>query len=180
LAVERSPIDELRRRNWLAIAIGTVVMMFSYFPYAAAFVRAEGEELHVDVGLVAIGLAMAPFVFVALAFISRGPRAPKRVLQSMALLILIGLAVGMLSPVLGAAAGFSVGALICLETPPGPNVYRWRWGAVAFTFVYTLALLVAITPAGVIAGGLLPLLMVGIADEFVMWLNARSPTVNGA
>lgn len=170
---ERSPEDLLRRRNWLAIAIGTVVMMFSYFPYAAAFTTAEGETLRVDVGLIGIGLVMAPFVFVALAFISHGPRAPKRVLQSMGMLILLGLAVGLLSPVIGAAAGFGAGAVICLDPPRGQNVYRWRWSAVVFTVLYTLVLLVVATPAGVFTGGLLPLLMVGIADEYVMWLFQR-------
>lgn len=180
MGTERSPQDQLRRRNWLAIAVGTVLMMFSYFPYAAAFATPEGEKLDVDTGLVGIGVVMAPFVFVALAFISRGPSAPKRVLQSLGLLVLLGMAVGLLAPVLGAAAGFGAGAVLCLDPPSGPNVYRWRWGAVLFTVVYTLALLVTITPAGVMAGGLLPLLMVGIADEFVMWVNARREVIDGA
>jgi hypothetical protein len=177
LGIERGPQDEWRRRNWLAIAIGTVVMMFSYFPYAAAFATAEGEALHIDVGLVGIGLVMAPFVFIAVAFISRGPTAPKRVIQAMGLLILIGLSVGMLAPVLGATAGFGAGATICLNPPSrARDVYKWRWGATGLTVVYTLFLLVVATPAGVFSGGLLPLMMVGLADEYAIWIYQRDQT----
>jgi hypothetical protein len=49
-----------------------------------------------------------------------------------------------------------------------------------FTVVYTLALLVAATPAGVFTGGLLPLLMVGISDEFVIWAHSRREAVDNA
>ena len=45
----------------------------------------------------------------------------------------------------------------------------WRFAAAGFTVVYTLLLLVAVTPAGVFTGGLLPLLMLGFADEYAMW-----------
>lgn len=166
-------MDELRRRNWLAIAISTVLMMFSYFPYAAAFATPEGETLHIDVGLIGIGLVMAPFVFVALGFISRNPQAPKRVMQAMGLLILLGLAVGMLSPALGAATGFAAGGTLCLRPPVVPRPYKWRWWATMLTTVYTLFLLVFITPAGVFTGGLIPLLLIGFADEYAVWVYER-------
>jgi hypothetical protein len=71
-----TPVGEdetgFRRRNWLAIAIGTVVMMFSYFPYAAAFAGSG-----IDGGLAAIGLTLAPMVLVAVAFVSHNPRAAR-------------------------------------------------------------------------------------------------------
>lgn len=38
--------------------------------------------------------------------------------------------------------------------------------------MYTLVLLVLVTPAGVFAGGLLPLLLLGFADEFAAWRQA--------
>lgn len=169
----RRSADELRRRNWLAIAVSTVVMMFSYFPYAAAFTAVEGEPQQIDPALVGVGLVVAPFVFLALGFISRNPKAPKRILQSMGLLVLLGLGVGLLSPVLGATAGFAAGATLCLNPLNLPRPYKWRWWATLLATVYTLVLLVVATPAGVFTGGLLPLLLVGLADEYASWARQR-------
>ncbi len=167
-------IEELRRRNWLAIAVGTVVMMFSYFPYASAFSTAESGGVEINMPLVGIGLVMAPFVFVALGFVSRNPRAPKRVLPSMVLLVLLGLSIGLLAPVLGATAAFGAGATLCLNPPVINDVYKWRVGATILAVVYTFVLLVTATPAGVFTGGLVPLLMVGFADEYAIWVYRRN------
>jgi len=161
--------EELKRRNWLAIALATVVMMFSYFPYASSFSSPTEGGVEINPALVGIGLVMAPFVFVVLAFVSRNKRAPRRVLQSMGLLIGLGLTVGLLSPVLGATAAFGGGAVLCLNPPLVNDVYKWRIGATVLTVVYTFILLVVATPAGVFTGGLLPLLMVGFADEYSVW-----------
>jgi hypothetical protein len=148
-------------------------MMFSYFPYAAAFTVAEGETQQIDSALLGVGLVVAPFVFVALGFVSRNPKAPKRVLQSMGLLLLLGLAVGLLSPVLGATAGFATGATLCLNPLNVPRPYKWRWWATVFATVYTLLLLIVSIPAGVFTGGLLPLLLVGLGDEYAWWAHER-------
>lgn len=148
-------------------------MMFSYFPYAASFDRDEAEVVRINVGLVGIALVIAPFVLVVVAFVSQNPKAPKRVLQGMGLLIPIGLSVGLLSPVLGATAAFGVGGLLALRPLPDPDNIKWRAYAIAFTILYTLVLLVLITPAGVFAGGLLPFLMLGFADEYSAWRSGR-------
>ena len=167
--VERTPSEELRRRNWLAIALATVAMMFSYFAYAAAFAGTEEEPDVIRPALVWLGLALAPFVFVVLAFVSQNPRAPKAVLAAMGLLLAVGLSVGLLVPVLGATAGFAVGGAVTLNRPQVDGVMVWRLASVGLTVVYTLVLLVLVTPAGVFTGGLLPLLMLGFADEYAVW-----------
>jgi hypothetical protein len=153
----------------LAIAIGTVVMMFSYFPYAAAFAGSG-----IDGGLAAIGLTLAPMVLVAVAFVSHNPRAAQTTLVGMGLLLAFGLSVGLLAPALGATAGFGAGAAVALRRPDVPDVMRWRVGAVALTVVYGFILLVTVTPAGVFAGGLLPLMMIGFADEYAMYAAKRT------
>ncbi len=169
----RSTIEELKRRNWLAIGLGTVVMVFSYFPYASSFSTPPEGGVEINPALVGVGLVVAPFVFVVLGFVSRNPLAAKRVIQSMVLLILLGLSVGLLSPVLGATAAFGAGATLCLKPPTINHVYRWRIGATVLTVVYTFLLLVFSTPAGVFTGGLLPLLMVGFGDEYNVWAHFR-------
>lgn len=169
----RSGLDEVKRRNWLAIALATVVMVFSYFSYASAFTTPPESGVEINPGLIGIGLVLAPFVFVILGFVSRNPRAPKRVLQSMVLLVGLGLSVGLVAPALGATVAFAVGATLCLNPPKVDDVYKWRIGATLLTMVYVFILLVTVTPAGVFAGGLLPLLMVGFADEYSIWVYVR-------
>lgn len=149
--------------------------MFSYFPYAAAFIAPEGEEgVVVDPRLVGIALVVAPFVFVIVALVSRNLYAPRRVLIAMGLLIALGLSVGLISPVLGAAAGFGVGVAFCLRLPDIPDQMRRRVIAVVFGVLYTAALLFFRTPAGVVTGALLPILLVGLADEYGAWRHAQA------
>lgn len=147
-------------------------MVFSYFPFAAAFTAPPGEDVVVDGGLVAIGLAVAPFVFVVVALSSRNPATGRHVLIAMGLFLGVGLSVGLLAPPLGVATGFGVGGAVALRRWGGPEVLRWRLSFAAVGMVYTLVLLVLVTPAGVFAGGLLPLLLLGFADEFAAWRQA--------
>jgi len=143
--------------------------MFSYFPYAAAFVRTSDGEATIDPGLVGISLVLAPLVFIVVALVSRNRRGPRMVLISMGLLLVLGLALGLISPVLGAAAGFGIGAALCLNLPDIPDQMRRRIIAVTFAVVYTAILLVVATPAGVLTGAIVPMLMVGFADEYGAW-----------
>ena len=128
----------------------------------------------IDAGLVAISLALAPLVFVAVGFISRNPGTPKQVLKSMGWLLGLGLAIGLVSPVLGAAAGFGVGIAVTLNLPEIDNQFRRRLIGVGFAIVYMLAMLLVLTPAGVLAGAILPGLMVGFADEYGAWRESRT------
>lgn len=120
-----------------------------------------------------IALALAPFVFVIVGFVSRNPRAPKRVLWAMGLLVVLGLSIGLIAPVLGAAAGFGVGVALTLNPLDLPDLMRNRMIAVGFAVTYTLLLLIVATPAGVFTGALLPPLIVGLADEFSAWRASR-------
>jgi hypothetical protein len=53
------------------------------------------------------------------------------------------------------------------------DVAKWRLWSVAFIVAYVLFLLAVATPAGVFSGGLLPLLMLGFADEYSAWREAQ-------
>lgn len=164
-------MEASKRRNWLALALGIVAMMFSYFSYAA------GTALPgvIDVGLVAIALALAPFVFVIVAFVSRNPRAPKRVLAAMGFLLGLGFTLGLVSPILGAAAGFGVGIALTLNPLPLEGLMRNRLMGVAVASAYMLLLLLIADPAaGVMTGALFPPLIVGLADEYTSWVASRS------
>ncbi len=150
--------------------------MFSYYPYAAAFASEPGTPVQVDGGLVGIALVVAPFVFVTTALASRNPDLGRAVLRAMALFLMLGLGVGLVAPVLGATAGFGVGGALTLKPPSDiPDVLRWRLALTAVGVIYTFALLVFVTPAGVFTGGIVPLLLLGFADEFAAWRSSRSP-----
>jgi hypothetical protein len=172
----RAGIEAVRRHNWIAMIVATPLMMFSTFAYAAAFAVDDGtgEGSSVDLRLAFVGIAVAPFVFVALGFLSRNPRAPRWVLIAMGLLLVVGLTVGLIDPLLGAVVGFGLGGALVLNRPDVERVIFWRLAAVAFTAVYVLVLLVIIPPAGVFTGAVLPLIMIGFADEYAAWSAERS------
>lgn len=121
-----------------------------------------------------ISLALAPLVFIAVGFISRNPTVPKKVLYSLGLLVALGLTLGLLAPILGAAAGFGVGIAITLNQPDIDGQLTRRLVAVALALVYMFAMLVFIPPAGVLAGAILPGLAVGFADEYGTWRQSTT------
>ena len=74
---------------------------------------------------------------------------------------------------MGAAAGFGIGAALTLNLPDIPDQLRRRILAVVLGVAYTMILLLVATPAGVVTGALVPILMVGFADEYGAWKWAR-------
>lgn len=150
-----------------------VALLPSYVAYAAAFTSSEDEAgLDIDMGLVVIALALAPLVFVAVGFISRNPQAPRRVLHSVGLLLALGLILGLISPIIGAAAGFGVGIALSLHPVDVEGWLKRRLIGVALALVYMFALLVFIPAAGLIAGAVTPGFMVGFADEYSVWRDS--------
>lgn len=130
----------------------------------------------VDLGLVVFALALAPLVFMSVGWISQQEDTPKKTLQAMGLLVVLGLALGLLSPIVGAAAGFGVGIAITLNMPDFEGQLMRRLLAVGFAVAYMYLMLRLIPPAGVLAGGVLPGPMVGLADEYGAWRFARNQT----
>lgn len=123
----------------------------------------------------AIALVVAPFVFITVGLVSRNPGMAKKVLWAMGLLLTLGLGVGLLSPVLGAAAGFGVGIALTLNLPDIPGQQKRRMIGVGFALAYMTLMLFVLTPAGVLAGAVVPGLMVGFADEYGAWAQTRAP-----
>jgi len=156
------------------LTVGIILQLFSYIPYAAAFVPPEVDsEPAIDMGLIAIALLTAPLVFVSVGLISRRSGLLRRVLQSMGLLVGLGLVLGLLTPVVGAAAGFGVGFAFTLHMPDFDGQLRRRLVGVGFVVVYMSVMLVLIPAAGVLAGAILPGFMVGFADEYGAWQTRR-------
>lgn len=135
----------------------------------------EGESgTVVDPSLVALSLLISPLVFLSVGLISRGQGTLRRVIRSMGLLVVVGLAMGLLSPIVGAAAGFGVGIAITLNMPDFEGQLARRLVGVGLAVAYMVLMLVLIPPAGVLAGAVLPGAMVGFADEYSAWREAKS------
>lgn len=91
----------------------------------------------------------------------------------MGLLLVLGLAIGRWSPIVGAATGFGVGFAITLNMPAFDGQLRRRLIGVGVAVIYMVVMLGLIPAAGVIAGAVLPGFMVGFADEYGAWRSMR-------
>lgn len=155
------------------MAVGITVLLFSYLPYVAAFIPPEADtDPVVDIRLVAISMAVAPLVFVSVGLISRNPGTLKRASISMGMLLGFALVVSLVSPVLGAAGGFGAGIAFCLSLPDIEGQMKRRLIGVALAVLYTVLMLFLIPAAGVLAGAVMPALMVGFADEYGVWRSS--------
>ena len=115
---------------------------------------------------IAFGLAVVPFVFVVLAFLSEHPRAPGAVVRAMGLTLLVGIPVSALASdaVTGIAAGLGAGGIAALRADPD---HRWTARALgviaASAYVF---LLVRVAPeAALLLTPALPFTSIGVADH---------------
>lgn len=150
------------RGRWLVITLATVVMGFSFWSFVAA---ARGEaDLTADTGLLALGLALAPIVFLVLAFGSRHPNAPIAVLKAMGLFVVVGAPLGLLDVVVGVSAAYGAGGVAALRREPEIHSLRWRIVAVALMTVY-LVVIIVVPDFQAMSGWILPFTVLGIADQ---------------
>ena len=77
------------QRKWRAITIATLVLVPAFWSMLAGFVAVARDEdarpAPAAGPAIALGLALIPFVFIALAFLSEHPRAPVAVVKAMGL-----------------------------------------------------------------------------------------------
>jgi hypothetical protein len=123
-------------------------------------------------------LALAPFVFVIVAFISRNP-IELRSGSSIAMGSVASgwvFALGLISPrSWGRRRASEAGFALTLNPLDVDKLMRNRLLAVLFASVYMLVLLLIAEPAaGVMTGALLPPMLVGLADEYTVWAASRS------
>jgi hypothetical protein len=155
------------RRRWASLTAATVLLQFAYWPVLAS--RGSGDAG--GAGLLWLGLAVTPFVFLVLAFASGHPKAPGATLAAMGLFLVIALPVGLLDLLVGLVAGFGAGAVLALRFDPEVHSRKGRVIGVAGASLYTLALVLlqglvpALGPFAVVSAAVIPLAVVGIADE---------------
>jgi hypothetical protein len=155
------------RTRWLAITAATVVGQFVYWPVVIG-TAALAEDGGATAGLIALGLALAPFAFAVLAFGSRHDRAPGATLAAMGLFLVIALPLGVvLGPVYGAAIGLAAGGVVTLRRPEAIATVRPRWLAVLALAIYLYALFRLAPGLGLFSAAVLPFALHGLVDQAV-------------
>jgi len=167
------------QRKWRAITLATLVLVPAFWAMLAGLVSLASDdgdragEPQAGAAL-AFGLALLPFVFVVLAFLSEQPRAPTAVLKAMGLCLLIGIPVSALAgdAVTGIVAGAGAGGIVALraETPDG---WKARAVAVAMAVVYTFVLVRMVGAVALLPAPVFPFTGLGVADHFVEWRQAQ-------
>jgi hypothetical protein len=156
-------------KKWRAITLATLLLVPGYWSMLAGLVAASTKDAAVPINTaaaVALGLALLPFVFVVLAFLSEHPRAPAAVLRAMGLALLVGIPVSAIAgdAVTGLVAGVGAGGIVALRTDPA---HSWRARAVA-VLIASLYAFILVRVAGGLAllpAPVLPLTGIGVADH---------------
>jgi hypothetical protein len=160
------------QRKWRAIMVATLVLVPGFWALLAGLVGSaadgsSGTEAAPNVAIaLAVGLAVVPFVFVALAFLSEHPRAPGAVLRAMGWALLVGIPASALAgdAVTGIVAGVGAGGIQALRMDY-PQNWRARSLAVLVASVYTLVLVRVAGALVLLPAPIFPLTAIGIADH---------------
>jgi hypothetical protein len=156
------------RRKWRAITIATLVFAPGYWLMLAGLVALASDDADTEApaSAVAFGLAMVPFVFVVLAFLSEHPRAPLASVKAMGLALVVGIVVSALAgdAVTGIIAGVGAGGVVALRRDDAHTTGS-RAGGVAVAALYTFVLVRTVGAPALIPAVAFPLSALGIADH---------------
>jgi len=156
------------KRKWRAILVSTVLLAPAFWAIVIGLVAGGSDDRNAPAAapFVAFGLAVVPFVFLALAFLSEHPRAPGATVRAMGLCLLVGV------PVLAVAgdavtadiAGLSAGGAVALRRELVHGV-RSRVLAVICATAYAFVMVRVAPEATIIVAPVLPLTAIGLADH---------------
>ena len=157
--------DQGYKRSWLAIGLSTIVLIVSYSSLLVAIVATQSDTPEAAGPTFALGFALVPVVFVALAFLSGRRNAPTSVLKGMGLWLLVALPLGLFNPVFGLCVGYGLGGVVTLREG---DTDRWQARTIAVLLVgtYSLSMLWVIPAIGLLSGGVSPLAALGLADYY--------------
>lgn len=166
------------RKKWRAITLATLVLAPAFWSVLAGVVAVGSDDPRAPAPapLIAFGLALVPFVFIVLAFLSEHPRAPSAVVRAMVLSLLVGIPISAVAPdaVTGFVAGLGAGGIAALRAD---TIHAWRARAAAVAVVTLFVfLLVMISDVALLLAPALPFTSIGLADDLVERRKERSGT----
>jgi hypothetical protein len=168
-------------RKWRAIAIATLVLVPAYWSLLAGIVSASPDSeggVANPAAAIAFGLAVIPFVFIVLAFLSEHPRAPSAVVRAMGLSLLVGIPVSALAAdvVTGIVAGVGAGGIAALRMDEGHS-WRARALAVVVASVYVFVLVRTAGPIVLLPAPVFPFTGIGVADHLAERRHERETSI---
>lgn len=157
------------QRKWRAITLATLVLVPSYWAVLGGLVSLASDDPNDAPNaapLLAFGLALLPFVFIVLAFLSEQPRAPGAVVKAMVLALLVGIPVSALAAdaVTGFVAGVGAGGIAALRADLS---HSWKARALAVLAIsaYLFILLRTVGDVALLLAPVLPFTSIGVADH---------------
>jgi hypothetical protein len=156
------------RRKWRAILLATLLLAPGFWSLVAGLVAIASDRASAPAAgpLIAFGLALVPFVFVVLAFLSEHPRAPGAVIKAMTLCLLVGIPVSALAPdaVTGLVAGVGAGGIVALRADLD-HTWKARALGVLAASVYVFLLVRLAPEIALVMSPALPFTSIGVADH---------------
>jgi hypothetical protein len=157
------------RLKWRAITLATLLLVPAYWAILGALVALrtdEGPAAPNPAAALAFGLAIVPFVFIVLAFLSQHPRAPGAVVRAMGLTLLVGIPVLAIAAdaVTGLVAGVGAGGIVALRRDMAHST-KARVVGVLVASLYAFVLVRVAGPAVLLTAPVLPFTVLGVADH---------------
>jgi hypothetical protein len=162
------------QRKWQTITVATLVLVPAYWALLAALVAdASSDDAVARDGApyapaaFAFGLALIPFVFIVLAFMSEHPRAAGAVVKAMGLAVAVGVPASAFAgdAVTGIVAGVGAGGVAALRADDLHRT-KTRAIAVAIAAAYTFALVRTVGAMALLPAPVFPLTAIGLADHY--------------
>jgi hypothetical protein len=158
------------RKKWRAITVATLVLVPSYWSVLAGLVSLASERAEAPPAgpFIAFGLALIPFVFIVLAFLSEHPRAPGAVVKAMGLALIVGVPVSAIAAdaVTGLVAAAGAGGIAALRAD-GAQAWKARAIAVLAVSVYVYLMIRLAGDVTLLLAPTLPFTCLGVADHLV-------------
>lgn len=168
------------RKKWQAITLATLLLVPAYWSILAGLVGAASEgpaPVANPAAYLAFGLAVIPFVFVVLAFVSEHPRAPAAVWRALVLAVVVAAVVSTVAvdAVTGIVAGVGAGGIVTLRADADHN-WRARALAVVFAVAYTYVLVRMASSLALLPAPIFPFTAIGVADHLSERRRALQPS----
>lgn len=168
------------RKRWQAITLATLLLVPAYWAMLVGVVSLadDGDDAVANPGAaLAFGLALIPFVFVVLAFVSGHVRAPSAVLRAMTLSLLVGIPVAAVAgdAISGMVAGVGAGGIVSLRMDP-PATWKARAVALAVAVLYTFVLARVAAALALLPAPVFPFTAIGLADQLAERRREREAT----
>jgi len=150
--------------------LATLVLVPAYWSVLAGLVSVASDSTDAPPAgpFIAFGLALIPFVFIVLAFLSEHPRGPGAVVKGMGLALIVGIPVSAIAgdAVTGLVAAAGAGGIAALRADRA-DAWKARAVAVLAVSIYVYLMIRFAGDVTLLLAPTLPFTCLGVADHLV-------------